>query len=217
MAAPGDSPKSKLRNKDGSTKSPGRGTTGTKRNESQITNKPQQQEPQLEGTFSDIAPVQQEINTDISQFLNTKQTFNQSLTGVTQTADGERKISLDGDNNVAYLKNDGSFVHEFSPRLPVGSRAPHPGNLMAGPGSIIFNHNHPQSVDNVASRHIYKKGKNQANPLNQAANMMFNHGGAKFGKFGQKHVLNKYGRPIIQNLNMSVAKGRHVPRKSSYL
>ena len=37
--------------------------------------------------LSDSAPIINEINTDISQFLNTKQTFNQSLTGVTQSGD----------------------------------------------------------------------------------------------------------------------------------
>ena len=43
--------------------------------------------------------------------------------------------------------------------------------------------------------------------------MMFN-GGATFGKFGQKHVLNKYGRPIIQNRNMALGKGKHNARQS---
>lgn len=35
--------------------------------------------------LSDSAPIINEINTDISQFLNTKQTFNHSLTGVTNS------------------------------------------------------------------------------------------------------------------------------------
>ena len=48
-------------------------------------------------------------------------------------------------------------------------------------------------------RHIYGNNRNQkGGALNQAASMMISqNGGATFGKFGHKHVLNKYGRPII--------------------
>ena len=70
---------------------------------------------------------QHDINTDISQFLNTKQTFNHSMTGNTYT-EGEKDAMLDRDSafggavnremagmaGVVFSK-DGSFVHEFSP------------------------------------------------------------------------------------------------------
>ena len=85
--------------------------------------------------LSDLAPMANEINTDISQFLNTKQTFNHSLTGVTHTSGGDKDGNTgDRDSNyavsggVGYNKNAGGkggsmppvnqqlLMNEFGPR-----------------------------------------------------------------------------------------------------
>ena len=72
------------------------------------------------------------------------------------------------------------------------------------PGSVIFSHNHSPSANdsNLLKRHNYGEGRGPSplhRPLNQAAALMMNNrsNSPTFGKFGQKHVLNKYGRPII--------------------
>ena len=88
----------------------------------------------IDGTESDQAHPN-EINTDISQFLNTKQTFRHSMTGVTQTDVGDKedllarnsaggKRPIDAGIRYAHFPNkvglnDGqaSFIHEFSPRV----------------------------------------------------------------------------------------------------
>ena len=107
--------------------------------------------------------MQQEINTDISQFLNSKQTFNHSLTGVTQTdGDGDKGAQLDRESNfegaggIRYSKGKtGSFIHEFSPRVSARNQQIS-GNQMIfqNPGSIVFNHNHEGSPSN---RHTHSQ------------------------------------------------------------
>ena len=72
------------------------------------------------------------------------------MTGNTYT-EGEKDAMLDRDSafggavnremagmaGVVFSK-DGSFVHEFSPRV----RTNNPQNQFVAPGTVIFNHNH---------------------------------------------------------------------------
>ena len=104
---------------------------------------------------SESSPArQQEINTDISQFLNTKNTFNHSLAGVTHSESGEKGDLLDRDSLHGQKKSvggirfntrfqlgvqDGILSNEFSQKLT----SQNPSHFLGGgPGTMIFNHNH---------------------------------------------------------------------------
>ena len=68
---------------------------------------------------------------------------------------------------------------------------------------MIFNHNHAERAPQ--NRHVYPKKGSHDRPLNEAANQMIQNN--SFGKFAHKHVLNKYGRPVVKN-NRSVFLGK---------
>lgn len=187
--------------------------------------------------LSDSAPMINEINTDISQFLNTKQTFNHSLTGVTNSEERPEAI-LDQESalggvrfgqgtsaKVARAAEGGQGAGDQSPRIPsTFNLVPTQAQLsmVPGPGgAFIFNHNHPgtQTSSNTQNRHVYtqrKSGGPGSNTLNRAGNMLVNQQ-VTFGKFGQKHVLNKYGRPIVQNRNMTLGRGQGAVSKNTGL
>ena len=121
------------------------------------------------------AVFQPEINTDISQFLNTKHTFDHNLTNVTHTAEGEKRNRefLDrestkmneGAGGFRYLKgnpNGNSMEypnHQF--RSVTGMSRHTNGTLLPlmHPGTVIFSHNHSPQADDP-KRHIYGHEKN---------------------------------------------------------
>ncbi len=141
--------------------------------------------------MSDAGPNQQEINTDISQFLNTKQTFNHSMTGVThrdgdkpeaildsESNDGgpfySKKVTITKESRISNQQGKNRLNADFSPRIRTHAAPPQmPFNLLHGPSAVMFNHNH--NISNVSetmiSRHTYSKPRNT---LNQAAAMMIN-------------------------------------------
>ena len=128
------------------------------------------------------AAFQPEINTDISQFLNTKHTFEHILTEVTHTAEGDKrerefmdressKMINEGAGGFRYLKgtHSGNSInyqhHGF--RSVTGMTRHTNGTLLPlmNPGTVIFNHNHysPHGSNDDPSllkRHTYGRDKN---------------------------------------------------------